>query len=94
MNGQASKEKFSSSQTLYCTACNKLFKTVKSFENHENSKKHKENVANMVLETELDFSDEDKSIISDKLEDILTGDSDLQDELSSEDEALLIVRIF
>ncbi|KAK2587205.1 hypothetical protein KPH14_002948 [Odynerus spinipes] len=33
--------------TLYCVACNKLFKTHKSFTNHENSKKHKENVASM-----------------------------------------------
>lgn len=30
--------------SLYCVACNKLFKTPKSFENHESSKKHKENV--------------------------------------------------
>lgn len=29
---------------LYCIACNKLFKTPKAFENHESSKKHKENV--------------------------------------------------
>lgn len=29
---------------LYCIACNKIFKTPKSFENHESSKKHKENV--------------------------------------------------
>lgn len=30
--------------SLYCVACNKIFKTAKAFENHENSKKHKENV--------------------------------------------------
>lgn len=29
---------------LYCVACNKVFKTEKAFSNHENSKKHKENV--------------------------------------------------
>lgn len=29
---------------LYCVACNKLFKTTKAFENHEFSKKHKDNV--------------------------------------------------
>ncbi|KAL2731517.1 hypothetical protein V1477_015340 [Vespula maculifrons] len=33
--------------TLYCVACNKIFKTHKAFGNHENSKKHKENVAIM-----------------------------------------------
>ncbi|XP_069688020.1 dnaJ homolog subfamily C member 21 [Periplaneta americana] len=30
--------------SLYCVACNKVFKTEKAFSNHENSKKHKENV--------------------------------------------------
>ncbi|XP_067003711.2 dnaJ homolog subfamily C member 21 [Anabrus simplex] len=30
--------------SLYCVACNKVFKTDKAFSNHENSKKHKENV--------------------------------------------------
>ncbi|KAL0267764.1 UNVERIFIED_CONTAM: hypothetical protein PYX00_009939 [Menopon gallinae] len=29
---------------LFCVACRKLFKTPKAFENHEKSKKHKENV--------------------------------------------------
>lgn len=31
--------------TLYCIACNKLFKTHKAFMNHENSRKHKEKVS-------------------------------------------------
>ncbi|XP_014355689.2 dnaJ homolog subfamily C member 21 [Papilio machaon] len=44
-------------KNLYCTACNKLFKNINSFENHENSKKHKENVANMTLENDIDISD-------------------------------------
>ncbi|KAG7201310.1 hypothetical protein KM043_004082 [Ampulex compressa] len=29
---------------LYCIACNKIFKTHKAFTNHQNSKKHKDNV--------------------------------------------------
>lgn len=29
---------------LYCVACNKIFKTEKAFQNHEKSKKHKENI--------------------------------------------------
>lgn len=52
------KEKFSSNEdtdnedtinnsTLYCIACNKIFKTHKAFMNHENSKKHKDNVTTM-----------------------------------------------
>lgn len=31
--------------SLYCVACNKIFKTHKAFVNHENSRKHKENVS-------------------------------------------------
>ncbi|XP_047509226.1 dnaJ homolog subfamily C member 21 [Pieris napi] len=46
-------------KNLYCSACNKLFKNINSFENHENSKKHKENVANMILEDELDLLDQE-----------------------------------
>lgn len=33
--------------TLYCIACNKIFKTNKAFTNHENSRKHKENVGKL-----------------------------------------------
>ncbi|VVC24251.1 Zinc finger, double-stranded RNA binding,DnaJ domain, conserved site,Zinc finger C2H2-type,DnaJ [Cinara cedri] len=29
---------------LYCVACNKVFKTEKAFQNHEKSKKHKDNI--------------------------------------------------
>ncbi|CAH0683232.1 unnamed protein product [Spodoptera exigua] len=44
-------------RNLYCSACNKLFKNIKSFENHEKSKKHKENVANMTFDDDLEISD-------------------------------------
>lgn len=44
-------------RNLYCSACNKIFKNVNSFENHENSKKHKENVAKMPLEEDIEISD-------------------------------------
>lgn len=37
--------------SLYCVACNKIFKTPKSFHNHEFSKKHKENIE--LLKTSL-----------------------------------------
>ncbi|KAI1303080.1 DnaJ -like protein subfamily C member 21 [Halotydeus destructor] len=33
--------------TLYCIACDKTFKSAKAFENHENSKKHKLNLAHL-----------------------------------------------
>ncbi|KAI4467559.1 dnaj subfamily c member 21 [Holotrichia oblita] len=42
---------------LYCVACNKIFKTPKAFKNHESSKKHRENVANLrevMLSEDLD----------------------------------------
>ena len=32
---------------LYCVACNKMFKTSKAFTNHENSKKHRNNVEHL-----------------------------------------------
>ncbi|XP_041979934.1 dnaJ homolog subfamily C member 21 [Aricia agestis] len=44
-------------KNLFCSACSKLFKNINSFENHENSKKHKENVAKMTLEYNIDISD-------------------------------------
>lgn len=49
-------------RNLYCSACNKPFKNVKSFENHENSKKHKENVSRMTLEDDIDISDNDDEV--------------------------------
>lgn len=59
-------------QNLFCMACNKFFKNVKSFENHEKSKKHKENVMNLELETDIPISgdecDNEKIENSDNLE--------------------------
>lgn len=45
--GRSSEEVESDDETancLYCVACNKVFKTEKAFQNHEKSKKHKENI--------------------------------------------------
>ncbi|XP_012276356.1 dnaJ homolog subfamily C member 21 [Orussus abietinus] len=58
---------------LYCVACNKIFKTQKAFTNHENSKKHKDNVSTMTA-----------SLIKDDNEftgDISDSDSDLENKL-------------
>ncbi|GFO47962.1 Dnaj-like protein subfamily c member 21 [Plakobranchus ocellatus] len=41
---------------LYCVACNKAFKSVKAFSNHENSRKHKEMVA--IIEEEMRLEEE------------------------------------
>jgi DnaJ family protein A protein 5 len=45
--------------SLYCVACNKLFKTERTFSNHENSKKHKDSVdilKSSVLEEEEELA--------------------------------------
>uniref|UniRef100_A0A1B6MKP1 DnaJ homolog subfamily C member 21 n=1 Tax=Graphocephala atropunctata TaxID=36148 RepID=A0A1B6MKP1_9HEMI len=60
-------------ETLYCVACNKLFKTIKAFQNHENSKKHKENVVFLKLGVEND-------------EDILLSETDSCSEQSSNED--------
>lgn len=41
---------------LYCVACNKVFKTEKAFQNHEKSKKHKDNIE--LIKVEM-FNDEE-----------------------------------
>lgn len=81
-------------KNLYCTACSKLFKNVNSFENHENSKKHKENVANMTMDDDIPLSDEaeegiDDEEIVDKPEDQeMAAASDVNGQLDEEKENL------
>ncbi|XP_071489781.1 dnaJ homolog subfamily C member 21-like [Diadema antillarum] len=41
---------------LFCVACNKSFKSPKAFSNHENSKKHRENMA--LLKAEMEAEEE------------------------------------
>jgi DnaJ family protein A protein 5 len=81
--------------SLYCIACNKVFKTERAFSNHENSKKHKDCVE--VLKTSL--LEEDEQNVSEKqiIEDLsyecseittvnkLSSDSDISSEDESED---------
>lgn len=43
-SGDEVKSDDDSANCLYCVACNKVFKTEKAFQNHEKSKKHKENI--------------------------------------------------
>ena len=47
---------------LFCVACDKSFKSAKSYENHERSRKHKENVE--ILKNLM--KEEDKEVFSDK----------------------------
>ncbi|KAJ8925946.1 hypothetical protein NQ315_009798 [Exocentrus adspersus] len=69
---------------LYCVACNKIFKTIKAFENHELSKKHKENVALlkeiMLNEEALDGEEE----CNDNEEKHGSGIEDIVEELDEE----------
>ncbi len=44
-------------ENLYCIACDKAFKSDKAFANHENSKKHKSNVAFLKKELENEFDE-------------------------------------
>ncbi|KAL1131910.1 hypothetical protein AAG570_011521 [Ranatra chinensis] len=46
---------FNDDNSLYCVACNKLFKTEKAFSNHEKSKRHRDNI--LILE-ETNFKDD------------------------------------
>lgn len=44
-DGDMDDENTIDDNSMYCIACNKIFKTHKAFTNHENSKKHKDNIA-------------------------------------------------
>ncbi|XP_043262568.1 dnaJ homolog subfamily C member 21-like isoform X1 [Colletes gigas] len=59
--------------TLYCVACNKIFKTHKAYTNHENSKKHKDNIVTMKA-----------SMIKDDKEFESSQDSDISSQSASE----------
>lgn len=59
-------------------ACNKFFKNVKSFENHEKSKKHKENVMNLELETDIPISGDEYK--DEKIEDLENSDTEIVSE--------------
>uniref|UniRef100_A0A6M2DI37 DnaJ homolog subfamily C member 21 n=1 Tax=Xenopsylla cheopis TaxID=163159 RepID=A0A6M2DI37_XENCH len=50
--------------SLYCVVCNKLFKTISSFKNHEKSKKHKDLLALLLLDMQND--DESKILQEDQ----------------------------
>jgi DnaJ family protein A protein 5 len=70
---------------LYCAACNKMFKSDKSFANHEKSKKHKDSVLllKQTLEMNYDIIDtkDDSDIVDNSL--ILGGDNSTCNELTT-----------
>ncbi|XP_050744253.1 dnaJ homolog subfamily C member 21 [Drosophila biarmipes] len=69
---------------LYCVACNKTFKNAKARANHEESKKHKENVERLCQEME----EEEEAFNDASLEDTLNGVGEELDELQIADDQL------
>lgn len=67
---------------LYCIACNKAFKNISSFENHESSKKHKDNV----LKLGQQMQEEEKSFRNDDDKDSL-DESRLSEDITDEESA-------
>ncbi|XP_060525558.1 dnaJ homolog subfamily C member 21-like isoform X2 [Cylas formicarius] len=68
---------------LYCIGCNKIFKNIKAFENHEFSKKHKQNMKilkQIMCEESLNYSDNfDDNIQTTQLDDANSVFSELND---------------
>lgn len=79
ISGSEDDESEKDNDNLYCIACNKIFKTAKTFKNHELSKKHRENVLilkNNILQEEQQsdgsFQDENDDFVEN---DEMTEDS-------------------
>ncbi|XP_016981325.1 dnaJ homolog subfamily C member 21 [Drosophila rhopaloa] len=79
---------------LYCVACNKTFKNAKARANHEESKKHKENVERLCQEMEEeeeafnDASHEDSlNGVEESLDEIQIADDQLSDDAALSEEA-------
>lgn len=66
---------------LYCVACNKAFKNVLSFENHESSKKHRENTERLrkqMQEDDEQYRDESDNLSNENDEnDLAKADSEI-----------------
>ncbi|XP_033636350.1 dnaJ homolog subfamily C member 21-like [Asterias rubens] len=75
---------------LFCLACNKEFKSDKAFDNHQNSKKHKENVAllkeQMAEDDEIAEERQDQEVEEECLEEDAEVDSLHEDTEDEEDE--------
>ncbi|XP_063908238.1 dnaJ homolog subfamily C member 21 [Zophobas morio] len=84
-----SEEEEEDCSDLYCVACNKVFKTPRALENHESSKKHRENVEKLKLimmeeEEEEGYDDEEEEEVG---EDAIVAEVDNSplEELSEDD---------
>ncbi|XP_071953881.1 dnaJ homolog subfamily C member 21-like [Antedon mediterranea] len=73
---------------LFCIACNKEFKSDKAFANHENSKKHKENMTFLKQQMEDEESefvgeDEEENVDSEEIDNLNGSTIDTDDETKS-----------
>lgn len=69
---------------LYCAACEKDFRSDKAFKNHENSKKHKENVLLLKALMEEDEAMANSEAIDENSDDCPIMDSDQEENVTSE----------
>ncbi|XP_055636823.1 dnaJ homolog subfamily C member 21 [Toxorhynchites rutilus septentrionalis] len=67
---------------LYCVACDKMFNNKKTYENHESSKKHKQNVE--LLKKQMRKEEEDSELLDDQRSQ--TGDDPIEKESEDEEE--------
>lgn len=74
-----SEEEEDDIENLYCVACNKMFKTPKAFQNHESSRKHKENVE--IIKQTMMEEDEHISTSNEDLELVPDSEVNLSEEL-------------
>ncbi|XP_030745114.1 dnaJ homolog subfamily C member 21 [Sitophilus oryzae] len=80
-----SEEEIEDVTNLYCVACNKVFKTAKAFENHESSKKHRENVERLKQTMLEDDIESNLTGNVDEYQDIIQSDEDLEDIIDEKD---------
>merc|ERR1712129_565567 len=77
LNSEEEEELGEELDDLYCVACDKMFKTVGAKDNHETSRKHKDNLQKLIeeMKEEEAVSDVDNSDKSNGIEEIIKDHS-------------------